>query len=271
LPAVVEPGRQRGIIMPIGGAEDKTRDPRVLRRFVALCGAKPKIVVIPTASSRKDIGAEYTKLFMELGAGAVDVLNLNEREQCSDERVIATLSAADGVFMTGGKQMRLSTTLGGTPVAKLLRRMNASGIPVAGTSAGAAIIPEHMIASGDEGATPHEGMVSLAPGLGFTNKVMVDQHFRQRDRMGRLITALAYNPFAVGLGIDEDTAAIIHGDNVIEVVGSGAVTVVDPSQLTHTSIDEAERGEPVSMINLRVHILVEGGRFDLERRAALLK
>lgn len=271
MPAVVESGRQRGAIMPIGGAEDKTREPRVLKRFVTLCGTKPNIVVIPTASSRKDIGAEYTRLFTELGAGEVHVLNLIEREQCFDERVIAVLNAADGVFMTGGKQMRLSTTLGGTPVAKVLRRLNADGRPVAGTSAGAAIIPEHMIASGDEGATPHEGMVTLAPGLGFTNKVMVDQHFRQRDRIGRLITALAYNPFAVGLGIDEDTAAIIHGDNMIEVVGSGAVTVVDPSQLTHTSIDEAERGQPVSMINLRVHILVEGGRFDLDRRAAILK
>ena len=116
--------------MPIGGAEDKIREPRVLKRFVGLCGQNPRIVVIPTASSRKDIGSEYTKLFSELGAANVDVLNLIEREQCFDERVIDLLNAADGVFMTGGKQMRLSTTLGGTPVAKVLRRLNADGKPV---------------------------------------------------------------------------------------------------------------------------------------------
>jgi cyanophycinase len=270
LPALVEPGLTRGVIMPIGGAEDKLRDPRVLKRFLSVCGARPRICVIPTASGRKDIGAEYSKLFLELGAGAVDVLAISEREHCFDEQLISALKLADGVFMTGGKQMRLSTTLGGTPVAKLLRKMNASGTPIAGTSAGAAILPEHMIASGDEGATPREGMVSLAPGLGFTNKVMVDQHFRQRDRIGRLMTALAYNPFAIGLGVDEDTAALIDAHNSIEVVGSGAVTVVDPSQLTHTTIDEADRGQPIAMLNLRVHVLIEGARFDLERRAAML-
>jgi cyanophycinase len=270
MPAVTEPGHKRGFIMPIGGAEDKTGDLRVLRRFVQICGKRPRISVIPTASARKDIGQEYRSVFVDMGAEHVDILHLIDREQCFDDKVIETLNNADGVFITGGKQMRLSTTLGGTPVAKLLRRMNADGRPVAGTSAGAAIIPEHMIASGEEGASPQEGMVSLAPGLGFTNKIMIDQHFRQRDRLGRLLTAISYNPFAVGVGVDEDTAALIHPDNVIEVVGSGSITIIDPAALRYTDVDEVSRGDAISLINLKLHVLTEGGRFDIESRTAHL-
>lgn len=254
--------------MPIGGAEEKTRDARVLRRFIAECGERPKIAVIPTASMRRDTGSEYRSLFLELGAAEVDVLAITEREHCAADHTLEVVGRADGVFMTGGNQMRLSTTLGGTPLAKLLRRMNAQGQVIAGTSAGAAIMSQHMIASGEEGATPREGMVRLAPGLGFTNKYLVDQHFKQRDRLGRLLTALAYNPFAVGLGIDEDTAVVISPENVLEVVGSGGVTVIDPSHLKHSGIDEADFGAPVSLIDVRLHVLIEGNRFDFNKRFA---
>ncbi len=254
--------------MPIGGAEDRTREPRVLKRFLELCGRKPRIAVIPTASGRRETGSEYATVLHDLGAIQVDVLIINEREDCLEDDKLDRISAADGVFLTGGNQLRLSTILGGTPVAKLLRRRNADGMPIGGTSAGAAIMPEHMIASGDEGSSPREGMVTLAPGLGFTNKVMIDQHFRQRDRLGRLLTAVAYNPFAVGVGIDEDTAVIIRADNTMEVVGTGSVTVIDPSKLQNSSIVDAERGAPVSLIDLRLHLLIHGGRFDLDRREA---
>ena len=114
----------------------------------------------------------------------------------------------EGVFLTGGNQLRLSTMIGGTEVAKAIRRRNAEGMHVAGTSAGAAFLCEHMIAFGKEGASPRAKIVTLAPGLGLTNRVIIDQHFRQRDRLGRLLTALAYNPFAIGIGLDENTAAL---------------------------------------------------------------
>jgi len=178
------------------------------------------------------------------------------------------LEKASGVFFTGGNQLRLSTTLGGTPVAKQLRAMSAAGVQIAGTSAGAAFLPEHMIASGDEGSTPRAGMVSLAPGLGLTNRVLIDQHFRQRDRLGRLLTALAFNPFAVGIGLDEDTAAFLGPDETLEVVGSGAVTIVDPSRLEYSSMDSAKPGEPVSMTGVTLHILVNGATFNLQTREA---
>jgi cyanophycinase len=196
------------------------------------------------------------------------VLTFETRSQCEDPEELKVLEKANGVFLTGGNQLRLSTTLGGTTCAKQLRAMNAAGVHVAGTSAGAAFLSEHMIAYGEEGSTPRSGMVSLAPGLGLTNRVIVDQHFRQRDRLGRLLTALAFNPFAVGIGLDEDTAAFIDPDDVLHVEGSNAVTVVDPTQLEFTSLDSVKAGEPVSMVGIKMHILVKGGTFNLQTREA---
>ena len=139
---------------------------------------------------------------------------------------------------------------------------------VAGTSAGAAFMPEHMIAGGIEGSTPSPDMVTMAPGLGLTNSFIIDQHFRQRDRLGRLLTALAYNPFAIGIGLDEDTAAFIRPGDDLEVVGSGGITIIDPTHLSYSSMDLARRGEPVSLINVKLHILISGGRFEIEAREA---
>jgi cyanophycinase len=259
----------RGWIVPVGGAEEKVGHPKILQRFVRLSGDESaRIVVIPTASSLDDTGAQYENLFHELGAESAISLPYRERDDAEREDWLETLGQASGVFFTGGNQLRLSATLGGTSVAGLIRRLNAKGVPVGGTSAGAAILPEHMIAYGSIGGTPLAGMVSLAPGLGLTNRFLVDQHFRERDRLGRLLSALSYNPFAVGLGLDEDTAAFISPDNVVRVVGSGAVTVVDVSQLGHSSIADTSEGDPLCMTDARVHILPHGAAFDLNTRQA---
>jgi len=146
--------------------------------------------------------------------------------------------------------------------------MNAAGIAVAGTSAGAAFICEHMIAFGDEGSTPIAGSVRLAPGLGLTNRFIIDQHFRERDRLGRLLTALAYNPFAVGVGLDEDTAAFIAPDNTVDVEGSGAITVVDASEVQFSSMDHIVEGTPVCLLGVKLHILTKGATFNLHSRRA---
>jgi len=226
--------------VPIGGAEDHIRDLEILRRFVDLAGGRrARIAVIPTASEREDTGRRYEDVFRSLGARGVRVFDFDDRADGERASWVEALGEAKGIFITGGNQLRLSTVLGGTSAAQALRRLNAGGVHVAGTSAGAAFLSEHMIAFGEEGATPRASMVSLVPGLGLTNRVIVDQHFRQRDRLGRLLTALAYNPFAVGVGLDEDTAAFIDADNVIEVAGSGGVTIVDPGEVEHSSIDAA--------------------------------
>lgn len=269
MPSKVADGEQRGWIIPIGGAEDKETDPRILRRFVELCGgADADIVVIPTASRLLATGDTYAQLFPGLGAGRVEVMDFDTRRDCHEPGRLARLERATGVFFTGGNQLRLSTLIGGTPVAKLIRLRSAAGITVGGTSAGAGILSEHMIAFGDEGSSPRASSVRLAPGLGLTNRFIIDQHFRQRDRLGRLVAALAYNPFAVGIGLDEDTAAFIGPDNTLEVEGSGTVTVVDASELSFSSMDRAGEDDPVCLLGLRVHILVAGATFNLHTRCA---
>lgn len=256
----------RGWIIPIGG---KLAAPAILERFVALSGGdQARIAVIPTASSEPDLGTYFERVFSRQGVKQAKALNFDRRSDCDDADWLEWLSTATGVFLTGGNQLKLSTILGGTPVAKSLRLLNERGVHIAGTSAGAAYLSEHMIAFGDEGSTPRAGMVTMCAGLGLTNRIIVDQHFRQRDRMGRLLTALSYNPFCIGLGVDEDTAAFIAPDETLEVIGTGAVTIVDPANVEFTSVAEAKPGDTITIVGARVHVLGAGSAFNLHTRMA---
>jgi len=269
MPSRVPEGATRGWIIPIGGAENKENDPRILERFVRCSGGNDAdIVVIPTASRMHETGPRYEKIFTEIGAARVTVMDFDTRRDCQESGRLRRIQEATGIFFTGGNQLRVTTLLGGTPVAKLIRARNARGVTVGGTSAGASILSEHMIAYGDEGSSAIAGSVRLAPGLGLTNRFIIDQHFRQRDRLGRLLTALAYNPFAVGIGLDEDTAAFIGPDETLEVEGSGGVTVLDGSGVSYTSIDAVSDGQPVCMLGLKLHFLVAGATFNLNTRTA---
>jgi cyanophycinase len=262
-------GVERGWIIPIGGAEDKENSPQILRRFVQLAGGRAaQIAVIPTASVTRSAGPRYERIFRDMGAERVTSLDFDTRRDAEEPGRLEILRQATGIFFTGGNQLRLSTLIGGTPVAKSIRQLNAAGIPVAGTSAGAAFISEHMIAFGDEGSTPVAGSVRLAPGLGLTNRFIIDQHFRQRDRLGRLLTALAYNPFAVGIGLDEDTAAFISPENTVDVEGSGGITVVDASGVQFSSMDSVSEGRAVCLLGVKLHILTQGATFNLHTRQA---
>jgi cyanophycinase len=269
MPSKVPHGETRGWIVPIGGAENKENDRHILERFVRVSGGNgADIVVIPTASRLHETGPRYERLFKDIGASRVTVMDFDTRRDCQEAGRLRRLEDATGIFFTGGNQLRLTTLLGGTPVAKLIRRLSAHGVTVGGTSAGASILSEHMIAFGDEGSSVLSGSVRLAPGLGLTNRFIIDQHFRQRDRLGRLLTALAYNPFAVGIGLDEDTAAFIGPDETVEVEGSGGVTVVDASDVSYSSMDAVSEGQPVCMLGLKLHILVAGATFNLHTRLA---
>jgi cyanophycinase len=268
-PALVKEDHERGFIIPIGGGEDRVKEMQIHRRFVELSGGSDAdIIVIPTASQVESTGPDYNSIFHELGAGQVEFLPITSRSDCDNPSFADMLDRATGIFMTGGNQLRLSTILGGTLVAQKIRRQNAAGVPVAGTSAGASIMSEHMIAGGPSNASPTEDAVNLAPGMGLTNAVIIDQHFTQRNRLGRLLSASSYNPFLIGLGIDEDTAAFIGPDNVFEVVGSGTVTVVDASALTYSSMWQASSGEPLSLLGLKLDVMGEGCRYDLNSRHA---
>jgi cyanophycinase len=269
MPSKIPAGATRGWIVPIGGAENKENDRAVLERFLRVSGGQDaNIVVIPTASRMNETGPRYEKIFKTLGAPEVTVMDFDTRRDCQEAGRLKRIEEASGIFFTGGNQLRLTTLLGGTPVARLIRARNACGVTVGGTSAGASILSEHMIAFGDEGSAVISGSVRLAPGLGLTNRFIIDQHFRQRDRLGRLINALAFNPFAIGIGLDEDTAAFIAPDETIEVEGSGGVTIVDASEVSYSSIGEVSEGQPVCVLGLRLHILVAGATFNLSTRLA---
>jgi cyanophycinase len=269
MPSKVPDGQTRGWISPIGGAENKENDRRILERFVhASGGEEADIVVIPTASRIHETGPRYEQIFRDIGAPRVTVMDFDTRRDCQEAGRLERIRQASGIFFTGGNQLRLTTLLGGTPVAKLIRMQNAHGVTVGGTSAGASILSEHMIASGDEGSAMIAGSVRLAPGLGLTNRFIIDQHFRQRDRLGRLLTALAYNPFAVGIGLDEDTAAFIGPDETVEIEGSGGVTIVDGSQVSYSSIGQIPDGQAVCVLGLQVHVLVAGATFNMHTRVA---
>jgi cyanophycinase len=272
MPATPPNNQPRGFIIPIGGAEAKGKKKKaiILRRFVKLCGGDDaRIIVIPTASLLNETGSLYTDIFKSLGARSM-CMPVEQREDCFEDEMLRVLGDATGIFITGGNQLRLSTILGGTPVARLIRKLNSEGVHVAGTSAGAAIVSEHMIAGGRSGSTPRESGVELAPGLGLTNRVIIDQHFNQRQRMGRLLAALSFNPFACGLGIDENTAAFIGPDGMLEVEGAGTVTVVDPSDLKHSSMSYVRRAEAVTLLGLKLHVLAAGAQFNTETREATL-
>jgi cyanophycinase len=260
-------GQVRGYVIPIGGAEERTGSMRVLRRFVRLCGGRrARIVIIPTASGLPDTGERYIEIFNKIGVKEAVSLPISERTDADRIEYIEQLENATGIFITGGNQLRLSTILGGTLVAQKVRRLNAAGVHVAGTSAGAAIMPEHMIAGGSMGLSPRADGVNLAPGLGLTNAVIIDQHFSQRDRLGRLLTAISYNPFLMGVGIDEDTALFIGPNQVCEIEGSGSVTIIDPEHLSFSSMDRARKNESLSLLDLKLHILSRGCHFDIHER-----
>ena len=261
----------RGFIIPIGGAVSKRKNPIILEKFVKLCGGdKAVITVIPTATKLEENGEIFTNLFTEMGASDVFSIDIKTRSDCSNENYLSKLMKSTGVFISGGNQLRLSTILGGTPVAKAIRRLNADGVHIAGTSAGAAIMPEHMISGGRSGGTPTPKSVSLSPGLGLTNSVVIDQHFRQRDRLGRLLAAIAYSPFLTGVGIDENTAIFIDPDNTFSVEGSGAVTIVDPSKMNATSASTAGRNDAINITDITLHILASGSNYDLNSHTALV-
>ena len=259
----------RGYVIPIGGAEDKTGDAQILKRFAQLCGGRrARIIILPTASQLDDTGHRYAKLFRELDVREAWHIDVETRQDCEKKEFLEELERADGIFLTGGNQLRLSTTIGGTPVDSAIRHLCAAGRHVAGTSAGAAYLCQHMIAFGDEGHTPRAGSVQVVAGLGLTRRVIIDQHFRQRDRIGRLLTAIAYNPYPIGLGLDEDTAAFIGPDNVVEVEGSGMLTVLDAHDVEFDNIANAEKGDLVSLIGVRLHLLTRGATYSLLTREA---
>ncbi len=264
------PSARSGPLMIIGGAEDKLRKRAILKDFVAAGGgADARIVVIPTASSLGDEVVDvYDALFRRLGAGAVSACRPESRDDAHDPDLVKLLDHATGVFMTGGNQLKLSAIICGTPVGDAIVRAHARGAVVAGTSAGASIQSSHMVAFGVGGATPKQRMTQVAAGLGLLRTTVIDQHFDQRNRYGRLLMIVAQSPQLLGIGIDEDTCATVtveDGHEVLRVSGRGAVTLLDPARLVTNSY-EAKRSSPLLASGIVLHVLPAGAAFDLTTR-----
>jgi cyanophycinase len=270
LEPAVGKAREPGPVIVIGGAEDKLRDRVILSRFVKLAGGEDaRIVVISTASSLGDEAtAFYRMLFEQMGAGRIDGLRPVAREEANDPAGAGLVDEAGGIFLTGGNQLRLSLIVGGTALGRALVAAHERGAVIAGTSAGASAVSTHMMAFGASGATPKHRMAQMSAGLGIVRGVLIDQHFEQRTRLGRLLAAVAQSPSLVGLGLDEDTAAILHADETLEVLGRGAVTIVDGSHIV-TDAFQTKGHRPMMVSGAVVHSLPSGWRFDLAARALI--
>ncbi|MFG1908438.1 cyanophycinase [Kribbella sp. NPDC048928] len=258
-----------GALFAIGGAEDKLKKRTVLQEFVAAAGgSKARIVVVPTASALgPDVIDVYRALFAALGAESVVGVRPETREDADDPAVIAALNDATGIFMTGGNQLKLAGVVTGTAFGRAVTAAHARGAAVGGTSAGASILAEHMIAFGRSGATPRQRMSQLSGGLGLVQGAIVDQHFAQRNRYGRLLSLVAQSPGLLGIGVDEDTAAVVRGTH-LEVVGRGAVTIFDGTHIT-SNAHNAKRSEPILASGVVLHVLPATATFDLQNRVLL--
>jgi cyanophycinase len=263
--------------MIIGGAEDKLGRRTILRDFVAASGGdEARIAVLPTASS---LGPEvievYDALFRRLGAAEVVSVRPESREDAHDRELVERIAKATGIFMTGGNQLKLSAIVAGTPLGDAIVAARQRGAVVGGTSAGASIQSSHMVAFGSGGSTPKQRMTQVAAGLGLLQSSVIDQHFDQRNRYGRLLMIVAQSPALLGLGIDEDTAAVVEDvdvdgvpHEVMRVVGRGSVTVMDPSRIV-SNAHEAKRSSPLLASGVVLHVLPGGSTFDLTSRSLL--
>lgn len=264
-----------GPVLPIGGAEEREPGGAILERFVALAGGEAaRIVVVPTASGTPDEVAErYCTLFTKMGAAGVEWLRVVHRADANADEALALLAGATGIFVTGGDQARLIELLTGTRAMECIRERNANGVIVAGTSAGASIVAAHALV-GATGVAPssdaaaRKGMVELAAGWGLLQHVVIDQHFSERGRLGRLVSAFAANPGLLGIGLDEDTAALVDRDGILEALGSGMVTLLDGRAAT-SDFFARQPGEVLTVVRSSLHILSAGHRFDLNTRQPL--
>lgn len=256
-------------LIAIGGAVD-FEEPVIFQEFIKRAGgAKARIVVLPQASGVKDTGKEYVQVFQKLGVKQKPIsLEFRERPKADDPHHIKAIRAATGIFIAGGTQMRLAFTIGGTKLEEELHKAYQRGTVISGTSAGTAILSKVMLSYGAGGATPRERIAQFSQGFGFTDKIVFDQHFRQRDRIGRLAYAVTAHPGLLGVGVDENTAAIVEDDSRISILGKSAVTIVDGKNATASNIAEVTNFRPIAVSGLTIHVLTPGCTYDIKKRTA---
>ncbi len=265
------PQQTQTSILIIGGAEDKVHGREILQTFFNRAGGtNAQLAIIPSASREPAFqGERYSRIFEEMGAKDIKVFDIRERHDCEKTEWYTYLETCTGVFMTGGDQLRLYSLLVNTPLMDQIRSAAREGkMALAGTSAGAAVMSHHMIAGGGSGESPNRSLVDMATGLDILPQLIVDQHFYNRNRLARLVSAIASHPDRMGLGIDEDTCALFEAQEKLRVIGKGSVTIVDASEMSYTNASQVGATDPLSLFNLRIHILSHGDEYHFQTRTA---
>ena len=258
-----------GNLIIIGGAEDKYEEREILKKVASFINKEKDILLVATIATDypKSSFSEYKKVFSKLNIKNIKELNIKNRKDAEDDKKIELINQSKLIFFTGGDQLKITSLLGGTPIYHSLKEFAKKGGLIAGTSAGASMMSENMILEGEDEESPKKCTLKMAPGLGFIKGILIDQHFAQRGRIGRLLTGVAENPEILGIGIDEDTAIVVNEKGNIEVIGNGAVYFIDGSSITYNNVSEQHCDEVLSMFNIKLHILKEGNKFDILKKS----
>ncbi|QAA31412.1 cyanophycinase [Clostridium manihotivorum] len=261
--------KSEGNLIIIGGAEDKEGNKEILNYVCSKINKENDVLVVATIATEKPQEAKdkYTKVFSEIGVKNIEILDVQHRDDCFLEQNLEIVRKASVIFFTGGDQLRITSIIGGTQIYDEFLRASERGCYMVGTSAGASVMSDTMIVIGDDEESPRKCTLKMSPGLGLVKNIIIDQHFSQRGRIGRLLAGVAQNPEVLGIGIDEDTAIVVHKDDHLKVIGTGAVYIIDGSEITYTNVSEQNQQELLSIYNVRMHVLAKGHRFDLVSKA----
>lgn len=257
--------KAEGNLIIIGGAEDKEKDKEILKFICSKLNKEEDLFLVATIATEfpKEVGENYKRIFKELGIKNIKILDVINREEGSSDENIQMVKDAAIVFFTGGDQLRITSILGGTLLGDEIVRRCENGCYFVGTSAGASVMSDTMIVKGPDDDSPRKCTLKMAPGLGMIKNVIIDQHFSQRGRIGRLLAGIAQNPRVLGVGIDEDTAIVVNKNGFVKVIGNGAVYILDGTSITYTNVSEQYQEKNLSMYNVKLHILTSGDNFDL--------
>lgn len=262
---------EKGSLIIIGGAEDKTGECQILKYSISKIGGNSaNLLVLTTATENpEEVGSKYRQVFSNLGLTNINVVNIDTREEANNEENIQKLNSCNGLFFTGGDQLRITSILGGTRFYYALKSRFEEGLIIIGTSAGASVMSNTMIVDGMDNASARKCTLKMAPGLGLWEEVLIDQHFAQRGRIGRLLCGVSENPHILGLGIDEDTAIVVSSNGNFEVIGTNAVTVVDGKSIKSSNVSELKPNELLAISNVTLHVLTKGYGFNVANREVL--
>lgn len=257
----------KGYLIIIGGAEDKTDDCNILKRAVEYLSDKDVLTILTTATQKPDeAGKEYKQVFGRLGVQNIQVLNINTREEANEEEYCNIMKKSKCIFFTGGDQLRITSILGGTKANEVIKEVYREGGIIMGTSAGASVMSSTMVVQGDDNEPAKKCTLKMAPGLDLIEDTIIDQHFDQRGRFGRLLCGVAENPYVLGIGIDEDTAIIVYPDKHFEVLGSNTVTIIDGKTIQDSNVSEQAQNEMLAIVGVTVHTLPGQYGFDMKTR-----